>query len=300
MSRPQDGAPWPTAATRPVALLGWPVAQSLSPVIHNAAFREQDLDLVYLALPCPPEALRRVVTSLGEVGGVGANVTVPHKQDVVALCDRQSPEAELIGAVNTLCWDADGLFGDNTDAVGLADALRADVAVAAGDRLVLLGTGGAARAAVVAAGRLGCRLTVVGRRPDAAAALAELGERAGASDPRAVDVADGQAVARAVGEARIVMNTTPLGLRGEDLPAAFHGLHPGQVAYDLLYPRTPSAPGVEPTPFLQAARERGAEAFHGLGMLVGQAAASYERWTGMPAPVEVMSAAALAALTHRS
>ena len=299
MSRPADGAPWPTASTRPVALFGWPVARSLSPVIHNAAFREHGLDLVYLALPCPPESLTATVTAFGGFGGVGANVTVPHKEAVAKQCDRLTPEAELIGAVNTLVWDADGLLGDNTDAVGLADALAADVTLAADDRLLVLGTGGAARAAAVAAARLGCALTVVGRRPEPAAELAMLGERAGAGDPQAVDLADETAVARAVGAARIVMNATPLGLAGESLPPAFHALRPGQVAYDLLYPRAPVAPGAEPTPFLQDARDRGAEAFHGLGMLIGQAAASYRRWTGRPAPVETMSAAALAALAHR-
>lgn len=294
MSRPVDGAPWPTAATRPVVLLGWPVAHSLSPVIHNAAFREQGLDLVYLALPCPPDALDAVVRGLGATGAVGANVTVPHKRAVAPLCDRLTDEAELIGAVNTLCWDADGLVGDNTDAVGLADALRADVTLAPGDHLVVLGTGGAARAAVVAAGRLACDLTVVGRRVDAAEALAELGGRAGARSTAAVDVADGSALEGVVAAGRIVMNATPLGLHGEELPAAFHALHPGQVAYDLLYPR---AAGMQ-TPFLRAAADRGAVGFHGLGMLVGQAAAAYHRWTGRPAPVGVMSAAALAAITQ--
>jgi len=295
VSRPVDGAPWPTASTRPVVLLGWPVAHSLSPVIHNAAFREQGIDLVYLALPCPPEDLGQVVHGLGATGAAGANVTVPHKQATAELCDRLTDEATLIGAVNTLTWGPDGLLGDNTDAVGLADALQADVVVAPGDHLVVLGTGGAARAAVVAAGRLQCRLSVVGRRVDAASALAELGGRAGARSPAAVDVADHATLEGVVASGRIVMNATPLGLHGEELPAAFHALHPGQVAYDLLYPRVG---GVE-TPFLRAAADRGADGFHGLGMLVGQAAASYHRWTGRSAPVGVMSAAALAAIAHR-
>ncbi|MFA9429212.1 shikimate dehydrogenase [Egicoccus sp. AB-alg2] len=299
MSRPADGAPWPTASTRPVALFGWPVANSLSPVMHNAAFHEHGLDLVYLALPCPPDALARTVDAFGVVGGVGANVTVPHKEAVARLCDRLTAEAQLIGAANTLVWDTDGLLGDNTDAVGLADALRADVMLAPGDRLLLLGTGGAARAAAVAAGRLGCGLTVVGRRAEAAHELAALGERAGARQPEAVDLADEAAVVRAVDGARLVVNATPLGLHGERLPPAFHALQVGQVAYDLLYPRVPVAAGAEPTPFLQDARDRGADTFHGLGMLIGQAAASYRRWTGRPAPVETMSAAALAALAHR-
>jgi shikimate dehydrogenase len=119
VTRPRVGAPWPTASTRLLALLGWPARHSLSPVIHNAALREQGLDLVYLALPTPPDRLRAAVEGLTAVGAVGANVTVPHKQEAVGLCDHLTPEAELIGAVNTLAWTTDGLLGDNTDAVGL-------------------------------------------------------------------------------------------------------------------------------------------------------------------------------------
>src|SRR5690606_36536468 len=118
MTRPPLGAPWPTAATRPVVLLCWPARHSLSPVIHNAAFREHDLDLVYLVAPTPPERLLEVVDTLGTIGVIGANVTVPHKRAVLERCDALTDEAELIGAVNTLSWTSDGLVGDNTDATG--------------------------------------------------------------------------------------------------------------------------------------------------------------------------------------
>ena len=289
MTRPPPGAPWPTAATRPVALLGWPARHSLSPVLHNAAFEEQELDLVYLALPTRPEDLDTVVTALGAVGALGANVTVPHKQAVVRLCDRLTPEAELVGAVNTLAWGADGLVGDNTDAVGLRDAILAEVPQASGEPAVVLGTGGAARAAAVALGRLGCPLTVVGRRPAAAEELTGLASRSGAPAAVNVDLADADGVRTAVAAARLVVNATPLGMHGEDLPAAFHELTRGQIAYDLVYHPAD-------TPVLRSAHERGAAAHHGLGMLVAQAAASYRRWTGRDAPVATMSAAALGAL----
>jgi shikimate dehydrogenase len=291
VTRPPDGAPWPTAGTRPLGVLGWPVRHSLSPVIHNAALREQGLDLVYLAFPVPPDHLAEVVRVLGAVEAIGVNVTVPHKRAVVALCDHLTEEAELIGAVNTLAWTSEGLLGDNTDAVGLRDALTAEVPVAAGDELVVLGTGGAGRAAAVAAGRLGARCTIVGRRPDAAEDLAALAVRAGAPTAEAVELADDVEVAAQVDRARVVINATPLGMDGERLPSAFHQLHPGQVAYDLIY-QPPD------TPFLKAASAAGASAHHGLGMLVAQAAASYRRWTGREAPLATMSAAALRALSH--
>jgi shikimate dehydrogenase len=268
-------------------LLGDPVDHSLSPVLHNAAFREQRLDLVYLAVRVTSDDLLGVVGALGAMGAVGANVTVPHKLAVVAACDHLTDEAELTGAVNTLVWTTDGLLGDNTDAAGLAEAIVADAAAEPGAPWVVLGTGGSARAVVVAAARVGCPVTVVGRRADAAAELAELARRAGAPGATALDLADA-AVEDAVRDARTVLNATPLGLSGEPLPDPFGSLRAGQDAYDLVYGR--------PTPFLTAARGAGAGAHDGLGMLIGQAAVAYRRWTGQDPPVGTMSAAAAAAL----
>lgn len=293
MSRPALGAPWPTSSTRLLALLGWPVGHSLSPTMHNAALRELGLDHAYVALPTPPERLACVVEALGAVGAVGANVTVPHKQAVVGLCDELSEEAELVGAVNTLVWRDGDLLGDNTDAAGLVTALEEEVRPRPGETCVVLGTGGAARAVAVAAGRLGLRLVAVGRRPDAAAEIAGLAERAGAPDVEHVDLAATDAVTDVTAAGRLIVNATSLGLGGEPLPEPFLVLGPGQVAYDLVY-RPPR------TPFLRAARERGAEAHNGLGMLVAQAAASLQRWTGRPAPVGTMSAAALGALSMQA
>lgn len=277
---------WPTAATRPVFLLGWPARHSLSPVLHNAAFRAAGLDLVYLAAPVPPDRVGEVVAALGAMDAVGANVTVPHKRAVLGACDHLTEEAQLIGAVNTLHWTADGLTGDNTDARGLVRALEQDVDGVGGSAFVLLGTGGAARAAAVAIGRLGGSVHVVGRRLDAARDIADLARRAGASDTEVVVLAtsDEASLATATATARVIVNATPLGMAGEALPAPLQELAPGQVAYDLVY---------EPaeTPFLAAARSRGAAAHNGLAMLLGQAAVSYERWTGQAAPLDVMRAA---------
>ena len=283
---PGASATWPTATTRPVFLLGWPARHSLSPVLHNAAFRADGLDLVYLAAPVPPDRVVEVVGALGAIGAVGANVTVPHKRAVVPACDHLTEEAQLIGAVNTLHLTGDGLVGDNTDARGLVRALEDDVDAVAGAHTVLLGTGGAARAAAVALGRLQARVHVVGRRDHAARDIADLARRAGSPHAEVVVLGTGDeaTLATATATARVVMNATPLGMAGEGLPAAFHRLEPGQVAYDLVY---------EPaeTPFLAAARQRGAAAHNGLAMLIGQGAVSYERWTGRAAPVEVMRAA---------
>ncbi len=267
------------------------MGHSVSPQIHAAAFAAAGIDAVYLACDVAEDRLATAVTGLRALGALGANVTVPHKLAVVEVCDHLTEEAELIGAVNTLCWTTDGLLGDNTDAAGLADAVVEDGAAERGTPWTLLGTGGSARAVAVTAGRLGCPLEVVGRRPEAARAIANLARRAGSPATGAVDLADDAAVTAAVGAARTVLNATPLGMAGEDLPAPFHGLHPDQSAYDLVY--TPPS-----TPFLAAAARAGAGGHHGLGMLIGQAAASYRRWTGQSPPVATMSAAAMAALVQ--
>jgi shikimate dehydrogenase len=279
--------PFPSASTRLVALLGWPVRHSLSPAMHNAAFAEQGLDLVYVALPTPPERLHAVVDALASVEAVGANVTVPHKRAVRDLCDRLTAEASLVGAVNTLVWERDGLVGDNTDATGLRRDLE-DLGLG-GLPAVVLGTGGAARAAAVALGRGGEAVTVVGRRADAAQEVAELAADAGSQDADAVDLSDATWVAAAIERAGLVVNATPLGMEDERLPDPFHALGPDQAAYDLVY-----RPGE--TPFLHDARARGARAHNGTGMLVAQAADAYRRWTGAEAPQATMSAVATAAL----
>lgn len=284
-----DAAPWPLATTRLVALLGWPARYSLSPAMHNAAFRADGHDLVYVVLPCGAEAVADVVRMLAEVDALGANVTVPHKQTVYALCDTRTDEAELIGAVNTLSFAGGQVAGDNTDALGLVDAWSEQIHLRGGDRLAVLGTGGAARATVVAGGRLGLDVSVIGRDDQAARELAALAARAGARAGNAVQLAD---AADAVADSRLVVNATPLGMAGEELPAPFMALSHGQIAYDLVYdPPT--------TPFLAAARNAGAEAFDGLGMLIGQAARSFRRWTAHDAPREVMSAAVVRALAER-
>ncbi|MFN2556008.1 MAG: shikimate dehydrogenase [Nitriliruptorales bacterium] len=280
---------WPSATTRLVAVIGWPVRHSLSPLMHNSAFREQGLDLVYLALPTPPEQLHTVVAALGACEAIGANVTVPHKREVMSACDRLTAEAELVGAVNTLVWSLEGLVGDNTDTLGLEVVLRDDLALPPGTPAAVLGTGGVARACAVALGRAGAPVTFIGRRLEAAEDIATLAASCGAPAAVALPLADTAAVVEAVAGARLVVNATPLGIAGEQLPAPFQSLHPGQAAFDLVY--RPAN-----TPFLAAARAAGADAHHGLGMLIAQAAASFRRWTGREAPTGTMSAVALAAL----
>lgn len=282
----------PPVGVRDVVLLGWPVAHSRSPAMHNAGFAVLGLPFVYRALPVRTEDVADTLQALAVVGAVGGNVTVPHKLAVYERCDRLTDEARRIGAVNTFWWegeDADEarvLVGDNTDARGLERALREDldlsvrVEAMGGRRALLVGTGGAARAAAVALGRLGAAVTVAGRDVGRAGEVARL---AAPSVATVVDLAAFEALAVAVAAADLVVNATSVGLAGEHLPTVLEQLRPDQVAYDLVY-----GPA---TPFLVAARAAGAAAHGGEGMLLHQAAIAFERWTGVGAPLEVLRAA---------
>lgn len=265
-----------TASTGLACVLGHPVGHSASPQIHNAAFSVAAVDAVYLAFDVAPADLAAAVSGLRAVGFLGANVTVPHKEAVLDLADERTEEATLVGAANTLCWDGGRLVADNTDASALGLVLERDVGLRPGDEVVVFGAGGAARAAAVALGRAGARVQVSARRAEAAEAVSAVAARAGAQTGP-------------VEQPRVVVNATPLGLRGEALPEPYMGLGHGQVALDLVY-------GPRETPFLAAARANGAAAIDGVGMLVAQAAGSFERWTARPAPWDAMDAAVRAAL----
>lgn len=261
--------PGTTAATRLLCVLGHPVAHSRSPELHSAAIAATGVDAVYLAFDVAPEAFAAAIAGLRALRGwLGANVTIPHKAAALALADAATEEAAFVGAANTLFWDEQGrLVADNTDAVGLQQVLADDIGVAPGDRAVIVGSGGAARAAAVALGRLGAAVAVDARRPEAGAEVAELAVRAGG------------AAGADEGPPRLVVNATPLGRHGERLPERWMGLGAGQVALDLNV-------DPEPSPFLRAAAAGGARAVDGRGMLVAQAVAAFARWTGTRVPPE--------------
>jgi shikimate dehydrogenase len=281
-------AAWsPTARTRVAAVIGHPVRHSLSPVIHNAGFRALDLDWVYLAFEVDPGAAGHAIAAARVLGVDGLNVTMPHKAEVAAAVDRLSPVAAALGAVNTVVRDGDDLVGESTDGDGFLRSLDEEAFDPAGRRCVVLGAGGAARAVVHALARAGAGdVAVVARRPEAAAAAASLG--GWVADETAVD------------DAELVVNATPVGMRGvtglhrePQLPLDVERLHVGQLVVDLVYD-----PLV--TPLLDAAKQRGAATLNGVGMLLHQAALAFERWTAQEAPLPAMSAALLGELAHRA
>jgi shikimate dehydrogenase len=231
--------------TRVVALIGHPVAGSLSPRMQNAAFAARGLDWVYVAFDVEPAVVRDAVRGLAALGFAGANVTVPHKQAVAELCAELDDAAARSGSLNTLVFDGGRVLGSSTDAEALAGLEPRTAAI--------VGAGGSARAWVAALEERGTPTQVFARR--------------GAWPP---DVAD----------AELVVHATPV--RDELLFAP----RAGQIVIDLPY-RTDGAP----TALAAAAAAAGATLVDGLEVLVRQGAASFERWTGVPAPIEVMRAA---------
>jgi shikimate dehydrogenase len=273
-----------------VGILGWPLEHTLSPVIHNVAFRRTALDWTYLSWPVEPQMLGDAVAGLRALGAIGANVTMPHKESVIAHLDEVSGDAREVGAVNTIQRLGPRLVGHNTDVDGFAEFLSGDAGFEArGKRALVLGSGGAARAVVKALDTLGAEeITVAGRNPDRSEGVAGL---VVAASPLVTDWRNAPALARGMD---LVVNATPVGTRGAEnaLPGA--SFRKGQCVVDLIY-APPS------TPLVEAARAAGAQAWGGLGMLVRQAAASFTIWTGQAAPLEVMSAAAIHAIgAHRA
>jgi shikimate dehydrogenase len=262
------------------------VEHSLSPAIHNAAFTALGLPWTYELIPVRPEEGERAIRELGEHGFVGANVTMPHKGAAARACTSLSEEAELSGAVNTLVVGEGSLAGHNTDVGGFADFLTLDAGVDPRGRAALLfGSGGAARGCALALARLGlARLFVMARTRERGDHLVQIVEPLGTRlEVVAWDEAPTVA-AQTVGTVDLVVNATPVGGSGEALPLP--PLAPGGAAtvVDLLY--RPSD-----TPLLAQARGAGARAFGGLGLLIRQAARSFELWTGRSAPLEAMRAA---------
>ena len=254
-------------------VLGFPVGHSRSPAMMGAAFRELGLDWRYLKLPVPPERFAETVHALPRSGFKGANVTVPHKLAAHDLAVERTPAARAIGAANTLTFGEEGIEADNTDAGGFIDALGEPPA---GQRALVLGAGGAARAVVWALREGGAADVIVwNRTPARAEALArELGARI---------------VTRPI-PADLLVNATTVGLSPSDSLAelGLDIIDTPPVVVDLVY-------GPEPTPVERWAARGGARVVPGLEVLVRQGARTLERWTGNAAPVEAMRAAASSA-----
>jgi shikimate dehydrogenase len=246
------------------AVFGNPIGHSKSPFIHAEFARQTGQDMAYSALLAPLDDFAGAMRDFVALGGKGANVTVPFKEQAYALADRLTARAEAAGAVNTLSFAADGVAGDNTDGVGLVRDLAVNLGVNLfGKRILLLGAGGAARGVLrpLLEGRPGS-LVIANRTAAKATGLAEqFGCAGGGFDALRDQAFD------------LVVNATSASLAGDAPPLPESVFAPGALAYDMMYGRE--------TPFMQAARAAGAHVADGLGMLVEQAAEAFFVWRGV-------------------
>ena len=275
-------------------IFGYPISHSISPAMHQAALDHAGIDATYDAWETPPDALAQGVLMLRGDDYLGANVTVPHKQAVMEHLDEIDELATRIGAVNTIVNDDGRLLGSNTDAAGFIDSLRDEAGLTpSGLDAVLIGAGGAARAAAYALATEGAAsLTIANRTLGRARTLAdELRQFGLAAQALALD--DAGLCDRCL-EAQLIVNSTAMGMlhgAAEGLsPIPPDSIRPGVVVYDMVY--NPAH-----TPLLKIARSGGARVTGGLLMLVYQGAASFRQWTGRPASTTIMLDAARRALS---
>ncbi|PJF41155.1 MAG: shikimate dehydrogenase [Phototrophicales bacterium] len=269
-----------------VGVIGWPVEHSLSPAMHNAAFRALGMDdWLYDLVPIPPDILRQSLRTLKDEGGyVGVNVTVPHKERVLPYV-RPDDRAQAIGAVNTI--DFRGYKATNTDVVGFMNDLAAYDIDVEGANVLVIGAGGAARAAVYGLAEAGGQLSIVNRTQERAQRLInDLNIQAQIVDWRSVEAV----------QPALIVNCTSVGMwpKVDDCVWPDDVSFPEHVTvYDMVY-------RPQQTRLMTKAEARGGRAITGLGMLVRQGAAAFEIWTGNEAPVDVMFEAVEAALRERA
>ena len=261
-------------STKTVGLIGWPVEHSRSPAMHNAAFAALGLAWRYILLPTPLDQLAAVIARIRSGELQGANVTIPHKQAVMAYLDEIDPAARAVGAVNTIVKQEERLIGFNTDTFGFKRSLIETGVEVADQPCAILGAGGSARAVVYVLQELGAHITMYAR--DVEKARAVHANCRSLNTLREIDPAT-----------KVIVNTTPVGLSPnieaspwpDDLP-----LPKNALIFDLL--NNPAR-----TKFMQQAKRAGLRAVNGWNMLLYQGAAAFAKWTGIEPPTDVMKRA---------
>jgi len=260
-----------SARARLAGIIGWPVAHSRSPWLHNRWLDQHGIDGAYVPLPVAPGTFEAAVRGLVACGFAGANVTLPHKEAAFAICGARDERAQRAGAVNTLIFHEGVIEGRNTDGWGFCESLRANGVDPGAGPALLLGAGGSARAVAAALQECGAEVTAANRTTERAEALAQaLGVRTLPWD----------AAAPALGDYALLVNTTSLGMAGHEKLVFDLSAAPGRLTVaDLVYVSLE-------TPLLAAARARGLRAVDGLGMLLHQARAGFHAWFGVMPEVD--------------
>ncbi|EOB3455554.1 shikimate dehydrogenase [Enterococcus hirae] len=263
-----------------------PASHSLSPLMHNLAFSHWGIDAVYLAFEVDQTNLRQAVESIRTLDMLGVNVSMPNKTAVLAYLDQLSPEAELIGAVNTIVHQEQRLIGYNTDGMGFVRSVNETGHPIKNQKIVVLGAGGAAKAIVVQMALEGAQEITIYKRLNATFLplkeyFAKVSEKTGCPI-RLHDYADESQLALDLSQANLLINATDIGMgsKKDQLPVADVKLLHSQLAvFDLIY--SPSE-----TRLIQEAKKMGIKAYNGLGMLIHQGAIAFELWTHREMPVQ--------------
>ncbi|MBI5554621.1 MAG: shikimate dehydrogenase [Elusimicrobia bacterium] len=270
-----------TAKTKICGIFGYPIEHSLSPQMHNAAFKALGLDYIYVAVKVAPEDLAAAVKAIRAMNLIGVNITIPHKEKVIPFLDDLSPEAKASGAVNTIVNCGGRLVGDNTDGKGFIKSLTEENKMKLpGKKVLLLGAGGAGRS--IGVSLLKNNIKVLSLYdvsvPRGASLAADL--RSITSKNKVVQI-DQAGLQPAVKKVDILINATPIGMKISD-PCVIDPkwLHNKLFIYDIIY-------NCE-TALLKEAKRKKIKCANGLGMLVNQGALSFELWAGKKAPIAVM------------
>jgi shikimate dehydrogenase len=275
-----------TGKTKLLGVIGDPVEHSLSPVMHNAALNHLGLNYVYIPLPVKKGDLERALAGLAAIGLVGFNATIPHKQAIIPYLDRVTPQAQQVGAVNTVWRTETGWEGTNTDVDGFIAPLQSLTRNWSEIMPIILGNGGAARAVIVGCVKLGCEnITVIGRDREKLGAFKRSWDNSGLSAQ--INAYTWEELPRLISQTQLLVNTTPVGMSPQTSASPVEAetlkqLPEGAIAYDLIY--TP-----RPTCFLQLAQKQAnAVIYDGLEMLIQQGAIALEQWLGQSVPVDKM------------
>ncbi len=271
-----------TSLPRLVGIIGYPLRHTLSPQMHEAAFRKLKLNFRYIPFEVPPHKLSSAIQGMRALDFAGFNVTIPHKEAVLEFCDELDSTAQKIGAVNTVCLKDGKLTGHNTDASGFISSLLKDGTFdPRGKKAVVFGAGGAARAITAALAMAGTQRIVI--TDVVKSQVKMLGRHLKKRfDCEIIELESGEdrALYWAIRESDIMINATPVGLkRNESIPIMIRSLHPRLFVFDAIYAETK---------LIRTARKQKLRVMHGLGMLVEQGADAFKLWTGKDAPVSVM------------
>jgi shikimate dehydrogenase len=260
------------------AVIGDPIDHSLSPNIHNAAFRELGLDCTYIAYRIPKGELAEGVESLKKIMISGFNVTIPHKVEMIKFLDVVNDDCSIIGATNTVSNDNGKLIGYNTDMEGFLDPLKRRRVDLKGSKILLIGAGGAARAITTGLAREKAKkITIANRSLENANSLAQFAQKIGI-DANALTL---NQVGDSASDYDIIVNATSIGLNNEPSPISTKTISEKSVVYDIVYKPIN-------TDLIKQSKKNGATIVYGYEMLLGQAAIAFKIWHGIDAPFDVM------------